>query len=248
MSSYISVGFPYPEEAEGPSRRVLIGESCAIGGRRVPIGRWQIAGRPSSASSVAGVPLYSLSILSAHSTNATRSGGVTKRAFLPSRSASRTARAREHAVQMLSGILCPIVSRIISDRGGHPTGVTEFIVSFLIRFTASPSKNICTSCPAAARAFAWRKAKAALVDSSDPQALLIITFMICHPALPRFTKRSRWYLDARPGANEPRAAPAAGQSRHFRGRPSTRRDSLRSAVGVYAFSSRLSSFKKRQSV
>jgi len=37
---------------------------------------------------------YSLSILSAHSINATKSGGVTKRAFFPSRSASRTARAR----------------------------------------------------------------------------------------------------------------------------------------------------------
>ena len=48
---------------------------------------------------------YSLRILSAHSTNATKSGGVTNRAFLASRSASRTARAREHAVQILSGIL-----------------------------------------------------------------------------------------------------------------------------------------------
>src|SRR4029077_12964192 len=60
-----------------------------------------------------GAFLYSLTILSAHSTNATKSGGVTNRAFLPSRSVSRTARAREHAVQMLSGILCPIVSCII---------------------------------------------------------------------------------------------------------------------------------------
>ena len=85
--------------------------------------------------------LYSLSILSAHSTNATKSGGVTNRAFLPSRSVSRTARAREHAVQMVSGILCPIVSSIIFDRAGHPTGVTEFIISFLMRFNASPSKR-----------------------------------------------------------------------------------------------------------
>ena len=133
-----------------------------------------------------GVLFYSLSTLSAHSTSTTKSGGVTKRAFLPSRSVSRTARAREHAVQMLNGILRPIVSRIMSDRGGHPTGVTEFIVSFLIKFTASPSKNICTSCPAAEKAFAWRKGKAALVDSSDPQALLIKIFIICDPALQGF--------------------------------------------------------------
>jgi hypothetical protein len=163
---------------------------CAVGGRRVPIGRWQITGRPSGTSSSAGVPLYSLRILSAHSTNATRSGGVTNRAFLPSRSASRTARARAHVVQMLSGILCPIVSCIISERGGQPTGVTEFFVSFLIRFTASPSKNICTSCPAVAKAFAWRKANAALVDSSDPQALLINTFITSHPTLRGFLKPS----------------------------------------------------------
>src|SRR5262249_16219469 len=126
---------------------------------------------------------YSLNILSAHSTNATRSGGVTKWAFLPSRSVSRTAGAREHAVQTLSGILCAIVSCIISDRGGHPTGVTEFIVSFLITFTSSPSRKICPPCPASEKAFAWRKANAALVDSSDPHALLINTFIIRHPIL-----------------------------------------------------------------
>ena len=79
---------------------------------------------------------------SAHSTNATKSGGVTNRAFLPSRSASRTARAREHAVQMLSRILLAKVLDMTSDSGGHPTGVTEFISSFFIRFTASPSRNI----------------------------------------------------------------------------------------------------------
>jgi len=142
-------------------------------------------GRPNRAVRP-GELLYSLSILSAHSTNATKSGGVTNRAFLPSRSVSRTARAREHAVQMLSGIVCAIVSCIILDRGGHPTGVIEFIVSFLIRFTASPSRKICTSCPTSANAFACRKAKAALVDSSDPQALLIKTFIVCHPALRAF--------------------------------------------------------------
>ena len=156
---------------------------------RLPVGRWRGFG-PAPPIPPSGELLYSLSILSAHSTNDTKSGGVTNRAFLPSRSVSRTARAREHAVQMLSGILYPIVSCIILDRGGHPTGVTEFIVSFLIRFTASPSRNICTSCPASEKAFAWRKAKAALVDSSDPQALLINTFIIRHPTLREFLQRS----------------------------------------------------------
>jgi hypothetical protein len=74
--------------------------------RRLAI--WEVAGITGQSpieSSSPGLLLYSLSILSAHSTNATKSGGATKQAFLLSRSMSRTARAREHAVQMLSGIL-----------------------------------------------------------------------------------------------------------------------------------------------
>src|SRR5881227_1698464 len=128
-------------------------------------------------ASTCGEGPYSLSTLSAHCTSITRSGGVTKRAFLPSRSVSRTARAREQAVQMLSGIRCAIVFGMISDSGGQPTGVTEAIISSFIRLTASPSRKIRTSCPASAKAFAWRKAKAAFVGSSDPHALLIKTFM-----------------------------------------------------------------------
>src|SRR5205085_12655897 len=111
----------------------------------------------------------------------TRSGGVTKRAFLPSRSVSRTARAREQAIQRLSGIRCAIVFGMISDSGGQPTGVTEAIISSFIRLTASPSRKIRTSCPASAKAFAWRKAKAAFVGSSDPHALLIKIFMQAFP-------------------------------------------------------------------
>ena len=85
---------------------------------------------------------HSLSTLSAHSTSATRLGGVTNRAFLPSRSSSRTARAREQAVQTWIGMPWAMLLGIISDRGGQPTGVTAFISSSFIRLTASPSKNI----------------------------------------------------------------------------------------------------------
>ena len=121
---------------------------------------------------------YSLITLSAHSTKATRSGGVTNLEFFPARSVSRTARAREHAVQTFIGILCSMVLRKISVSGGHPTGVTDCINSSFIRLTASPSRKILTSCPASAKAFAWRNAKLALVDSSDPHGLLINTFML----------------------------------------------------------------------
>ena len=146
-------------------------------------------GRPNRAVRP-GELLYSLSILSAHSTNATKSGGVTNRAFLPSRSVSRTARAREHAVQMLSGIVCAIVSCIILDRGGHPTGVIEFIVSFLIRFTASPSRKICTSCPTSANAFACRKAKAAYGRLVGPRGALDQDLHCLPPSIASFLKRS----------------------------------------------------------
>src|SRR5690242_9234828 len=78
---------------------------------------------------------YSLSTLSAHSTKATRSGGLTNWAFLPRRSLSRTARAREQAVQTWTGILCLIVLAMISASGGQPTGVTAAINSSRIRLT-----------------------------------------------------------------------------------------------------------------
>ena len=45
-------------------------------------------------------PRYSLSTLSAHATSATKSLGVTKRAFFPSMSDWATARASEQAVHM----------------------------------------------------------------------------------------------------------------------------------------------------
>src|SRR5438477_310341 len=60
-------------------------------------------------------------------------------------------------------------------------GGTEAIISSFIRLTASPRKKTRTSCPASAKAFAWRKAKAAFVGSSDPHALLIKIFMLAFP-------------------------------------------------------------------
>jgi hypothetical protein len=63
--------------------------------RWLPVRRLRNYGPAPNRAVRPGELLYSLSILSAHSTNATKSGGVTNRAFLPSRSVSRTARARE---------------------------------------------------------------------------------------------------------------------------------------------------------
>ena len=83
--------------------------------------------------------------------------------------------------------MCCIVLGIVSDSGGQPTGTTEFITASFIKDTASPSKKIWTSWPAAANAFAWRNAKAAFVGSSEPHALLIKIFIrvsryCCTPA------------------------------------------------------------------
>src|SRR6202012_183539 len=80
-------------------------------------------------------------------------------------------------------------------RGGEPTGVMAFRVASRIRLTPSPSKNICTSWPASASAFPWRKGKEALVGSSDPQALLIKIFNLLSlraEVLPRKGNGSRF--------------------------------------------------------
>src|SRR3981081_980927 len=61
----------------------------------------------------------------------------------------------------------------VSPTGGHPTGVTALASVFRINPTASPSRKICTSCPASASANPCRKGNAALVGSSEPQALFI---------------------------------------------------------------------------
>jgi hypothetical protein len=70
-----------------------------------------------------------------------------------------------------------IVSAKISARGGQPTGTTALATALRIIETASPSKKICGEWPPRANAFACRKAKAAFVGSSDPQALLRSTLI-----------------------------------------------------------------------
>src|SRR6266851_7401616 len=62
----------------------------------------------------------------------------------------------------------------VSPTGGHPTGVTALASVFRISPTASPSRKICTSCPASASASPCRKGNAALVGSSEPHALFIM--------------------------------------------------------------------------
>src|SRR5262249_43162844 len=120
---------------------------------------------------------HSLRILSAHTVRATRVGGTANVAFLPSSSASRTPRAREHAVQTWSGILWARVLARISASGGQPTGTTALATGVRSSETASPSRKIWTSWPASTNAFAWRNGKAAFVGSSEPHALLIRSFI-----------------------------------------------------------------------
>ena len=94
---------------------------------------------------------HSLKILSAHPTSATNVAGVAKVAFFLRRSASRTPRAREHAVQTWIGTFSEIVWLKISAKGGHPTGTTAFATGCRMTETASPSRKICDSCPASAK-------------------------------------------------------------------------------------------------
>src|SRR5690349_12913045 len=97
---------------------------------------------------------YSVSNLSAHSINCTNMDGLAKVAFFPSRSVSRTPRAREHAPQTWIGIPSEMVLSRISASGGHPTGTTASATGVRMRETPSPNKKIWVSCPASASAFA----------------------------------------------------------------------------------------------
>ena len=63
-------------------------------------------------------------------------------------------RAREQAPQTWSGTRCAIVFASASDSGAHPTGTTELATAARMSETASPSRKICTSCPASAKALA----------------------------------------------------------------------------------------------
>src|SRR5215470_2459851 len=105
-----------------------------------------------------------------------------------------------------------MVLGIVSDSGGQPTGTTEFITASFIKDTASPSKKIWTSWPASANAFAWRKAKAAFVGSSEPQALLIRIFIgVSTISLPR-SNRPIPPLGIRPRTGAARAADQRGDT------------------------------------
>ena len=68
--------------------------------------------------------------------------GVANVAFFDTRSASKTPRAFEQAVQ--TWILMPsaIVDARVSPSGGHPTGTTAAATGLRINETASPSKKI----------------------------------------------------------------------------------------------------------
>jgi len=98
-------------------------------------------------------------------------------AFFAVKSVSKTPRAFEQAVQTWIGILSSIALARAWERGGHPTGMTASAMGVRMRETASPSKKICTSWPASAKALAWRKGNDACVGSFDPHALLINTFI-----------------------------------------------------------------------
>src|SRR5215470_7945225 len=111
--------------------------------------------------------------------------GLAKEAFLPARSVSRTPRALEQAPQTRMGMPSATVARRVSARGGQPTGTTAFATGSRISDTASPSRKICAWYPASASAFACRNAKAALVGSSEPHALLSSTFMFASSLSPR---------------------------------------------------------------
>src|SRR5215813_13867703 len=103
--------------------------------------------------------------------------GLAKEAFLPARSVSRTPRALEQAPQTWIGMPNATVARKVSANGGQPTGTTAFATGSRIRETASPRRKICASWPASASAFACRNGNAALVGSSEPQALFTSTFI-----------------------------------------------------------------------
>src|SRR5262249_32975399 len=90
----------------------------------------------------------------------------------------RTPRALEHAPQTWIGMPSATVVRRISASGGQPTGTTALATGSRISDTASPRMKIWASWPPSASAFACRNAKAALVGSSEPQALLTSTFML----------------------------------------------------------------------
>src|SRR6266705_7185708 len=88
---------------------------------------------------------YSVMILSAHSTSETKILGLPYFAPCSARSVSVTPLAREHAPHAQIGIFLATILARTSATGGQPTGTTALATDFLIRDTASPRRNICTS-------------------------------------------------------------------------------------------------------
>src|SRR5215472_7315188 len=79
------------------------------------------------------------------------------------------------------GICNSTVLARIEASGGQPTGTTASDTQLRISEAASPNRKICTSWPASAKALACRNGNAALVGSSEPQALLIRTVLMFPP-------------------------------------------------------------------
>src|SRR5215471_8444225 len=117
---------------------------------------------------------YSVITLSAHSTRETKMVGLPNLAPQGARSDSTMPRARLQAPQAKIGILRAATFSMVSISGGHPTGTMAAATGLRITETASPRRKIWTECPASASASPWRKGKAALVGSSEPQALFIM--------------------------------------------------------------------------
>ena len=118
---------------------------------------------------------YSVIIRSAHSTSETKMAGLPNFAPQLLRSVSVTPRAREHDPQEKTGMRFARIFSRVSLRGGQPTGMIWSAVAFRIKYVASPVRKICTSWPASTSASPCRNGNDALVGSSDPHALFIMT-------------------------------------------------------------------------
>src|SRR5580704_17446746 len=87
---------------------------------------------------------------------------------------------------------------MVSCSGGQPTGTTAAATDLRMSETASPRRNIWTECPASESASPCRNGKAALVGSSEPQALFIITLSdLCvgswpQDVMPRRGRATSW--------------------------------------------------------
>jgi hypothetical protein len=101
------------------------------------------------------------------------------------------------------GILRAATFPRTSETGGQPTGTTASATDRRMSPTASPSRKIWTSCPASANAWPWEKGKAALVGSSEPQALFSMILSGAPraeaKALPRTEFESKKRIAGRPG-------------------------------------------------